>query len=103
MDTGWQQRLRRGARRLYTLAYATIADVKIGPHAIVMPGAVLKDDKGGSLTIGAGSVIHHGAMLLPYLLWLGFAGALAGRLWTLNPDGSRFVPNPGVEVPLAQE
>lgn len=66
MDTGWQQRLRRGARRLYTLAYATIADVKIGPHAIVMPGAVLKDDKGGSLTIGAGSVIHHGAMLLPY-------------------------------------
>jgi acetyltransferase-like isoleucine patch superfamily enzyme len=66
MDTGWQQRLRRGARRLYTLVYATIADVKIGPHVIVMPGAVLKDDKGGSLTIGAGSVIHRGAMLLPY-------------------------------------
>jgi acetyltransferase-like isoleucine patch superfamily enzyme len=40
--------------------------VKIGPHVIVMPGAVLKDDKGGSLTIGAGSVIHRGAMLLPY-------------------------------------
>jgi acetyltransferase-like isoleucine patch superfamily enzyme len=65
MDTGWQ-RIRRGARRLYTLAYATFADVTVGPRAIVMPGAVLKDDKGGSLEIGAGSVIHRGAMLLPY-------------------------------------
>lgn len=65
MDTGWR-RVRRGTRRLYTLAYAAIADVKVGPGAIVMPGAVLKDDQGGSLEIGAGSVIHRGAMLLPY-------------------------------------
>lgn len=40
--------------------------MKVGPGAIVMPGAVLKDDQGGSLEIGAGSVIHRGAMLLPY-------------------------------------
>jgi acetyltransferase-like isoleucine patch superfamily enzyme len=65
MDTGWQ-RLRRGARRLYTIVYAAIADVRIGPRVIVMPGAVLKGDHGGSLEIGAGSVIHRGAMLLPY-------------------------------------
>lgn len=31
-----------------------------------MRGAVLKDDKGGSLTIGMASIIHRGAMLLPY-------------------------------------
>jgi acetyltransferase-like isoleucine patch superfamily enzyme len=65
MDTGWQ-RIRRGARRLYAIAYATVADVKLGPRAIVMPGAVLKDEHGGSLEIGEGSVIHRGAMLLPY-------------------------------------
>lgn len=65
MDTGWQ-RIRRRARRLYSLAYAAVADVKLGPRAIVMPGAVLKDDRGGSLEIGEGSVIHRGAMLLPY-------------------------------------
>jgi len=40
--------------------------VKVGPRAIIMPGAVLKDDRGGSLTIGEASVIHRGAMLLPY-------------------------------------
>lgn len=44
-----------------------------------------------------------GLLLLPYLLWLAFAIVLAWRFWALNPDGSRFVPNPGVEVPLAQE
>lgn len=40
--------------------------MKIGPGAIVMPGAVLKDDRGGTLAIGAGSLVHRGAMLLPY-------------------------------------
>ena len=64
MDT-WQ-RIRRGTRRAYTLAYAAVADVKVGPRAIVMLGAVLKDDRGGSLTIGEASVVHRGAMLLPY-------------------------------------
>jgi acetyltransferase-like isoleucine patch superfamily enzyme len=65
MDTGWQ-RIRRQARRLYAIAYATVADVKLGPRAIVMRGAVLKDDKGGGLEIGEASVIHRGAMLLPH-------------------------------------
>jgi len=40
--------------------------VKVGRRAIVMPGAVLKDIHGGSLEIGERSVIHRGAMLLPY-------------------------------------
>ena len=44
-----------------------------------------------------------GVLMVPYLLWLAFAGVLAGRLWMLNPNGSRFVPNAAVEVPLAQE
>ena len=44
-----------------------------------------------------------GGLMLPYLLWLAFAAVLDARLWSLNPGGSRFVENPTIEVPLAQE
>lgn len=40
--------------------------MKVGPRAIVMRGAVLKDAKGGTLAIGANSIVHRGAMLLPF-------------------------------------
>ena len=42
-------------------------------------------------------------LMLPYLLWLGFAAVLNWRIMELNPNGSRFVPDPGVEVALTQE
>lgn len=42
-------------------------------------------------------------LMLPYLLWLGFAAVLNWRIMELNPDGSRFHPDPGVEVALTQE
>lgn len=42
-------------------------------------------------------------LLVPYLLWLGFAAVLNWRIMELNPNGSRFVPDPGVEVALTQE
>ncbi|HJR55822.1 MAG TPA: acyltransferase [Rhizomicrobium sp.] len=66
MGLAWQQRLRRGARRLHTLIHSRIADFEAGPGAIVMPGAVMGGDHGGALSLGAGTVIHRGAMLLPY-------------------------------------
>ena len=66
MGLAWQQRLRRGARRLYTLIYSRLADFEAGHGAIVMRGAVMGGDHGGPLTLGAGTVIHRGAMLLPY-------------------------------------
>jgi acetyltransferase-like isoleucine patch superfamily enzyme len=66
MGLAWQQRLRRGARRLHTLIHSRIADFEAGSGAIVMPGAVMGGDHGGSLSLGAGTVVHRGAMLLPY-------------------------------------
>ena len=57
---------RRGARRLYTIAYAALTGARTGTGAIVMRGAVLNREHGGAIEIGARSVIHPGAMLLPY-------------------------------------
>lgn len=65
MDTGWKP-IRRRARRLYTLARAALAGVTTGPGAIVMPGAVVSREHGGTIDIGARSTIHAGAMLLSY-------------------------------------
>jgi tryptophan-rich sensory protein len=42
-------------------------------------------------------------LMLPYLVWLSFAAVLNWRVGELNPKGSRFVPDPGVEVALGQE
>jgi acetyltransferase-like isoleucine patch superfamily enzyme len=64
MGLSWK-RLRRGTRRLYTLAYAGLVGAKTGENAIVMRGAVLNREYGGSISIGPGTVIHRGAMLLP--------------------------------------
>jgi len=66
MDSGWQQRLRRGARRFHTLIHARLAGYDTGPGTIVRRGAVMGDDHGGSLTLGARCTVHQGAMLLPY-------------------------------------
>lgn len=65
MDTGWKS-VRRRARRLYTLARTALAGVKTGQGAIVMPGAVISREHGGTIAIGAKSTIHTGAMLLSY-------------------------------------
>lgn len=65
MGFDWK-RARRRARRLYTLIYAALAGAKTGAGAIVMRGAVLNREHGGAISIGPGSVVHRGAMLLPY-------------------------------------
>ncbi len=57
---------RRRARRLYTLAYAALVGAKTGSGVIVMRGAVLNREHGGAISIGSGTVVHRGAMLLPY-------------------------------------
>ena len=57
---------RRRARRLYTLARTALSGVKTGPGTIVMPGARISREHGGTIQIGARSVIHPGAMLLSY-------------------------------------
>lgn len=66
MATRWWRRARRGARRLYTLIYSRLADFETGRNAIVMPGAVMGGDYPGALSIGPGTVVHRGAMLMPY-------------------------------------
>lgn len=66
MGPAWQKRLRRGARRFYTLIRSRIEDFEAGPGAIVRRGAVMGGDHGGAISLGAGTVIHRGAMLLPY-------------------------------------
>lgn len=58
--------LRRGGRRLYTLAYAALKGAHVGRSAIIMPGAVLSREHGGEIVIGPSSTVHRGAMLLPY-------------------------------------
>jgi acetyltransferase-like isoleucine patch superfamily enzyme len=65
MGSRWNG-LRRGARRLYTIAYAALAGARTGKNAIVMRGAVLNCEQGGTIDIGPQTVIHPGAMLLPY-------------------------------------
>lgn len=59
-----------------------------------MRGAVLKDAKGGELAIGANSIVHRGAMLLP------FGGFIRiGRFCRINPysvlygHGGLFIGN----------
>src|SRR5258706_8147768 len=64
MASGWKK-LRRGTRRLYTIAYAAVVGAKTGPDTIVMRGAVLNREYGGDISIGPGTVIHRGAMLVP--------------------------------------
>lgn len=65
MDTSWRA-TRRRARRLYTLVRAALSGVAIGRRAIIMPGAKVSRELGGSIRIGERSVIHPGAMLLSY-------------------------------------
>jgi carbonic anhydrase/acetyltransferase-like protein (isoleucine patch superfamily) len=65
MGYRWQW-ARRRARRLYTLAYAALVGAKTGSGVIVMRGAVLNREHGGAISIGSGTVVHRGAMLLPY-------------------------------------
>jgi len=64
MGLSWKK-LRRGTRRLYTIAYAGLVGARTGENAIVMRGAVLNREYGGAIDIGPGTVIHRGAMLLP--------------------------------------
>ncbi|HJT42743.1 MAG TPA: acyltransferase [Rhizomicrobium sp.] len=65
MGFSWKK-LRRGTRRLYTLVYAGLVGAKTGSNAIVMRGAVLDRERGGTISIGPGTVIHRGAMLIPF-------------------------------------
>lgn len=73
MGSVWNK-ARRRARRLYTIAYAGMAGARTGPNAIVMRGAVLDRERGGEITLGGGTVIHRGAMLIPFggFIRLGF-------------------------------
>jgi acetyltransferase-like isoleucine patch superfamily enzyme len=59
-------KLRRRGRRLYSLIYARAHGVSIGDGTIVMPGARLSREHGGSIAIGRRCQIHPGAMLLSY-------------------------------------
>ncbi|HEU0095363.1 MAG TPA: acyltransferase [Rhizomicrobium sp.] len=65
MGSYWNS-LRRGTRRLYTIAYAALVGAQVGESVVVMRGAVLNREHGGTIDIGPGTVIHPGAMLLPY-------------------------------------
>ena len=65
MGSRWKW-TRRRARRLYTLIYAGLVGAKTGANAIVMRGAVLNREHGGAISLGPGTVVHRGAMLLPY-------------------------------------
>lgn len=65
MDSHWRV-ARRRARRLYTLAYGALSGVAVGHGAIIMPGARVSRELGGSVRIGERSTIHPGAMLLSY-------------------------------------
>src|SRR6185369_13586263 len=64
MGSGWKK-LRRGTRRLYTIAYAAMVGARTAADSIVMRGAVLNREYGGDISIGPGTVIHRGAMLIP--------------------------------------
>lgn len=65
MGSRWKW-TRRRARRLYTLIYTGLVGAKTGSNAIVMRGAVLNREHGGAISLGPGTVVHRGAMLLPY-------------------------------------
>lgn len=65
MHSSWRI-LRNRGRRAYTLAYAALNGVRTGPRAIIMRGAVVSRELGGSIEIGERSTIHRGAMLLSY-------------------------------------
>lgn len=65
MGSRWKW-ARRRARRLYTLVYAGLVGAKTGANAIVMRGAVLNREHGGAISLGPGTIVHRGAMLLPY-------------------------------------
>jgi len=60
-----RKKLRRGTRRLYTIAYAKLVGARTGENAIVMRGAMLNREYGGAIDIGPGTVVHRGAMLIP--------------------------------------
>jgi len=64
MGLSWKK-LRRGTRRLYTIAYAKLVGARTGENAIVMRGAMLNREYGGAIDIGSGTVVHRGAMLIP--------------------------------------
>jgi acetyltransferase-like isoleucine patch superfamily enzyme len=64
MGLSWKK-LRRGTRRLYTIAYAKLVGARTGENAIVMRGAMLNREYGGAIDIGPGTVVHRGAMLIP--------------------------------------
>lgn len=65
MDSHWRV-ARRRARRLYTLAHAMVSGVTVGRGAIIMPGAKVSRELGGTIAVGTRSTIHPGAMLLSY-------------------------------------
>ncbi|HSM96186.1 MAG TPA: acyltransferase [Rhizomicrobium sp.] len=65
MDSNWRV-ARRRARRLYTLAYGALSGVAVGRGAIIMHGAKVSRELGGTIRIGDRSTIHPGAMLLAY-------------------------------------
>jgi acetyltransferase-like isoleucine patch superfamily enzyme len=48
------------------LARASLCGVTVGPGAVIMPGAKVSRELGGTIRIGARSTIHPGAMLLSY-------------------------------------
>ncbi|HWA31426.1 MAG TPA: acyltransferase [Rhizomicrobium sp.] len=65
MGTIWRS-ARHGARRLYSLAHAAAVGAKIGRGVVIMPGATISREHGGTIAIGACSEIYRGAMLLSY-------------------------------------
>src|SRR5882724_8499943 len=65
MERKWDK-LRRRTRKLYTLIYAGSHGVKVGRNTIIMPGARVSREHGGSITIGDRSQINPGAMVLSY-------------------------------------
>jgi acetyltransferase-like isoleucine patch superfamily enzyme len=63
---GMTGRLERKWWRLYSIAYAMLAGVRIGRGTIIRPGARVRRENGGKLTLGDHCLIHPGAMLLSY-------------------------------------
>ena len=66
-----------------------------GAH-LVMPALVVNL---GMLVLGIGTTMAFGRirtgaawLMLPYLVWIGFAGVLTWRIGQLNPDAATLVP-----------